>query len=319
MRKIFLLLFLTSLSLPTFATNIKTIRIGTGNKGAVFYPVGSALCQIFNKYYTKHKYYCEAVSTPGAKYNLDKLISNEFDLAITKPLLQYSAFLGEGIFAGKPHKDLRTIFRLHNETFTIVTRADSNIKEFNDIFGKRVNVGNIGSGSRVIFEDMLKSLGKDFNDFALTLSGNSNDLEELFCTNQIDAAVYLVGHPNRNFNKLFKKCDVKLVTLTPKQSKWFATLSEYFFTTSIKKNTYKTHDKIYSFASPTLLTVNKSLDPEIVSIFSTIFSKHSDELQGIYPIFKEMKPYDLTRFFHIAPKYVIDKSQSKEDIIALNN
>ena len=51
-----------------------------------------------------------------------------------------------------PFNNLRALFAVHNEPFTVVARADSGIKHFDDLAGKRVNLQNPGSGTRGTME-----------------------------------------------------------------------------------------------------------------------------------------------------------------------
>ena len=66
-----------------------------------------------------------------------------------------------------PFKELRSIFSIHGEPFTVVARADSGIKNFADLKGKRVNIGNPGSGSRSTMELAMKAEGWDKSVFKL--------------------------------------------------------------------------------------------------------------------------------------------------------
>ena len=146
-------------------SNIRTITIGSGSSSAMFYPVATAICETFNKYNQEKNVICKPVLSSGAEYNLEAIEKGEFDMGIAQANLQHDAYRGLGKFKGKPHKNLRTVFRIHNEYLTIITKKNSNIKNFSDLRGKKVNIGNPGSGSRILFLEMINKLGWKLSDF----------------------------------------------------------------------------------------------------------------------------------------------------------
>ena len=122
-------------------SNRRIITIGSGSKSAMFYPVATAICEIFNKYNQDKGVICKPVLSKGAEYNLEAVENGEFDIGIAQANLQHDAYNGLGKFKGNPHKNLRTLFRIHDEYLTIIAKKDSNIKNFSDLRGKKVNIG----------------------------------------------------------------------------------------------------------------------------------------------------------------------------------
>ncbi len=55
--------------------------------------------------------------------------------------------------------DLRAVFAVHPEPFTVLARKEANITKFEDFKGKRFNVGNPGSGTRASMEQLLERDG----------------------------------------------------------------------------------------------------------------------------------------------------------------
>ena len=82
------------------------------------------------------------------------------ELGIAQSDWQFHAFEGTGAFkqAG-PFDDLRSVFSIHSESFTVIARRGAGIKTFKDLKGKRVNVGNPGSGQRATMEVVLDAFG----------------------------------------------------------------------------------------------------------------------------------------------------------------
>ena len=129
----------------------KFVTIGTGGVTGVYYAAGGAICRLVNKDRAKHGIRCSVESTGGSVFNVNTIKAGELDLGFSQSDVQYNATKGLGQFkdAGA-YGDLRSVFSVHPEPFTVVARKDANIKSFADFKGKRFNVGNPGSGTRAV-------------------------------------------------------------------------------------------------------------------------------------------------------------------------
>lgn len=261
--------------------NKTTFTIGSGSKSAMYYPVATALCEIFNKHNQDKNVVCEAKLSKGAEYNLDAVESGKFDMGIAQANLQHDAYVGSEKFLNKPHKNLRTIFNLHHEYLTIIAKKDANIHSFSDLRGKKVNIGNQGSGSRILFSQMIEKLGWNLSDFAEIYEESGSDINKVLCTSdKADAAVYIVGHPNESFKLMLDSCNTKLVSLSKEEVDLFSSLSPpNFHKTYIQEKIYKNNPAAtYTFATKTILTASTKLDPKIVQNFVRIISENKEEL-----------------------------------------
>ena len=144
-----------------------TIHIGTAGVTGVYYPAGSAVCRVANPTLNQNGLSCEAVSTEGSVANIEGLRSSELDMAIVQSDLQFEAYHGSGPFASAgAFPELRAVFALYPEPFTVVARSDLGIRTFDDLKGKRVNIGNPGSGQRATMEQLMQAKGWTIKDFA---------------------------------------------------------------------------------------------------------------------------------------------------------
>ncbi|GAL17584.1 TRAP transporter solute receptor TAXI family precursor [Vibrio maritimus] len=110
------------------------VTIGTGGVTGVYYPTGGAICRLVNKNRADHSIRCSVESTGGSIYNINTIRAGELDLGIAQSDWQYHAYNGTSKFedAGA-YKDLRAVFSIHPEPFTVVARADSGIETFEDL------------------------------------------------------------------------------------------------------------------------------------------------------------------------------------------
>ncbi|MHA1537910.1 MAG: TAXI family TRAP transporter solute-binding subunit, partial [Alphaproteobacteria bacterium] len=180
------------------AVQAKTfVKIGTGGQTGVYYQVGQAICRLVNRDSAKNDINCTAPSTGGSVANLNALRAGELSMGVAQSDWQYHAYNGTSKFKSKgPFKDLRAVFSVHPEPFTVVARKDSGIKTFTDLKGKRVNIGNVGSGQRGTMEVVMGKLGWTMGSFKLATELKSSEQAKALCDNKVDAIVFTVGHPN---------------------------------------------------------------------------------------------------------------------------
>ncbi|MGH8796057.1 MAG: TAXI family TRAP transporter solute-binding subunit, partial [Caldimonas sp.] len=209
---VFGLACLLAAPLPAAAQQ-KFVTIGTGGITGVYYAVGGAICRLVNKERAKHGMRCSVESTGGSVYNVNAIKSGELDFGMTQSDVQYQAYNGTGPFK-EAAKDLRAVFSVHPEPFTVVARKEADIKQFTDFKGKRFNVGNPGSGTRSALEELLTAEGMKLSDFSLASELKADEHGPALCDNKIDGFFYGVGHPSANIQDPTTTCGAKLVPLT---------------------------------------------------------------------------------------------------------
>jgi len=173
------------------------VTIGTGGITGVYYPTGGAIAKIVNKKRKEYGIRCTVESTGGSVFNINAIMSGDLDFGVAQSDRQYQATKGIADWKDKgPQKDLRAVFSIHAETVDLIAAVDANINSLADLKGKRVNVGNIGSGYRQNAIDALEANGlnweKDFNAESLKAA----EAPGLIQDGRIDAAFYTVGHPS---------------------------------------------------------------------------------------------------------------------------
>lgn len=192
----------------------KFVTIGTGGVTGVYYAAGGAICRLVNKDRKDHGLRCSVESTGGSVFNVNAIKSGEIDFGMSQSDVQFHATKGTGAFNSGAVSDLRAVFAIHPEPFTVLARKEANIKSFQDLKGKRVNVGNPGSGTRAAMEELLGALGWKMGDFSLAAELKADEHGSAVCDNKIDAFFYGVGHPSANIQDPVTVCGAKLVPIT---------------------------------------------------------------------------------------------------------
>jgi uncharacterized protein len=173
------------------------VRIGTGGVTGVYYPAGGAIARLINKGTAGHGLKAAHESTAGSVFNVNAVCSGDLQFGLVQSDRQYQAVngLAEWKERGKQSK-LRAICRLHPEVVTLVAADDARIVELKDLKGKKVNIGNPGSGQRGNSLDVLRTAGidweKDINAEGLKAVESAKMLQD----GRIDAFFYTVGHPS---------------------------------------------------------------------------------------------------------------------------
>ena len=189
---------LAALGTATVATaqEQRFTTIGTGGVTGVYYAVGGAVCRLLNKDRKAHGIRCSVESTGGSAFNVNTIKAGELDFGMAQSDVHYNAAKGLGQFkdAGA-YADLRSVYSMHPEPFTVLARKELNATKFEDLKGKRVNVGNPGSGTRASMDELLEALGWKISDFSLASELKADEHGPALCDNKIDAFYYGVGHP----------------------------------------------------------------------------------------------------------------------------
>ena len=191
------------------------ISIGTGGVTGVYYPTGGAICRLVNKGRKDHGIRCSAESTGGSVYNLNTVRAGELEFGVAQSDWQYHAYNGTSQFEDQgKFEDLRAVFSVHPEPFTVLARSGSGIESFEDLKGKRVNVGNPGSGLRATAEVVMEAYGMTMDDFSVASELKGAEMAQALCDDKIDAMIYTVGHPAAAITEVTNTCDVDFVDMT---------------------------------------------------------------------------------------------------------
>jgi hypothetical protein len=174
----------------------KFVTIGTGGVTGVYYPTGGAIAKIVNLKKDQYNIRCTVESTGGSVFNVNAILKGDLEFGVVQSDRQFQAIngLAEWKDVG-PQKNLRAVFSIHPETFFIVATESSGIKKFADLKGKRVAVGNPGSGQRQNFLDILTEYGMDHADFAKAEDLKPAESPKMLQDGRIDAFIYTVGNP----------------------------------------------------------------------------------------------------------------------------
>lgn len=176
----------------------KYVTIGTGGITGVYYPTGGAIAQMVNQKKDTYGIRCTYESTGGSVFNVNAVMAGDLEFGIVQSDRQFQAVHGAqgSEWAGRPQNDLRAVFSIHAESVTLVAAVDSGIEALGDLKGKRVNIGNPGSGHRQNAIHALTAAGLDYTRDLAAESVKAAEAPGFLQDGRIDAFFYTVGHPS---------------------------------------------------------------------------------------------------------------------------
>jgi TRAP transporter TAXI family solute receptor len=268
------------------------ITIGTGGVTGVYYPTGGAICRLVNKGRKDHGIRCSVESTGGSVYNINTIREGELEFGVAQSDWQYHAYNGTSKFAdaGK-FEELRAVFSVHPEPFTVVARADAGISTFDDLKGKRVNIGNPGSGQRGTMEVLLEAKGWTTGDFALATELKAAEQSAALCDNQIDAMVYTVGHPSGSIQEATTACDSVLVTVDGSAVEGLIGDNPFYRSANIPGGMYRGNDSdTMTFGVGATFVSSTAVSDEAVYTVVKSLMENIEDFRKLHPAFANLDP-----------------------------
>ena len=178
------------------------VTIGTGGITGVYYPTGGAIAKMVNKKKKEYGLRATVESTGGSVFNVNAVMNGDLEFGIVQSDRQYQAMKGLAEWEDKgPQKDLRAVFSIHPESVTLAAAVDAGANDIRDLKGKRVNLGNPGSGQRQNAIDAFTAVGLDPEKDIIAEGIKASEAPGILQDGRIDAFFYTVGHPSGAFKE----------------------------------------------------------------------------------------------------------------------
>lgn len=281
----------------------KFITIGTGGVTGVYYPAGGAICRLVNRGRKEHGIRCSVESTGGSVYNLNAVRSGELDIAVAQSDWQFHAVKGTGIFSSVgPDAKLRALFSLHSEPFTVIARKDAGINSFEDLAGKRVNIGNPGSGMRATMDVLMEKMGWNKESFKLASELKASEQAQALCDNKIDVMIYAAGHPNGAVQEVTTTCDTKIIPVEGQVVDSLIKDSPYYAYATIPGGMYAGNpDDVKTFGVKATFVSSSDVSADaIYEVVKAVFDNF-DNFKTLHPVFSTLDPQSMMKEGNTAP------------------
>jgi len=281
------------------------ITIGTGGVTGVYYPTGGAICRLVNKGKKSHGVRCSVESTGGSVYNINTIRAGELDMGVAQSDWQYHAYNGTGKDSFKkagPFKELRAVFSVHAEPVSIIARKDSGIKTVDDLVGKRVNIGNPGSGTEATWGVMWDAMGKKNSDLKLAAQMKSAETPSALCDNKIDAFFWLVGNPAALNKEATTTCDAVFATVDNAAIAKLVEERPYYRWATIPGGMYRGNpNDIKTFGvGATFVSSTRTPANTVYEVVKSVFENFA-QFKKLHPAFNHLKESEMIKDALSAP------------------
>ncbi|HEY7384773.1 MAG TPA: TAXI family TRAP transporter solute-binding subunit [Beijerinckiaceae bacterium] len=280
----------------------KFVTIGTGGVTGVYYAVGGAVCRLMNKDRATTGLRCSVESTGGSVFNVNAIKSGELDFGMTQSDVEFNAVKGQQQFKDGPMGDLRAVYSVHPEPFTVLSRKEANIQKFEDFKGKRFNVGNPGSGTRASMEELLAQMNWKISDFSLAGELRADEQGTALCDNKIDGFYYGVGHPSAAIQDPTTSCGARLVSLTGPAVDALLKAKPYYSVATIPGGMYANNPNPTTTYGVRAILVTSAKVPEstVYALVKATFDNF-DEFKKLHPAFANLDPKEMVKAGITAP------------------
>ena len=238
------------------------VNIATGGTAGVYYPLGGAMAEIFNKNIPGMN--ASAQSTGASVANINLIKDGKVEVALVQNDIAYYAANGTEMFKDKKVEAIQGIASLYNETIQIVTIEGKGIKTVADLKGKRVAVGALGSGTEANARQIMEIFGITYADIKpqyLSFGEAANGLKD----GNIDVAFVTAGAPTAAIQDIAAQHKVALVSVPADKAEALIKKYPFYAKQTIKGKTYPTvTEDVQTVAVKAMLVTSSKVDADLV-------------------------------------------------------
>ena len=261
-----------AITLPTTALAAKRMVFGGGPAGGTFQVVANAI-QTYDPVKESKEYKVRAQSSAGSVENLRKVNSGKMQFGVVYSGHVYLGREGQLKNDTKKYEDVMAVSYLYGAPAQLIVKKGSGIKSTKDLEGKKVGVGNAGSGAFANCELFFNHMG--IWDKIERNAMGYNDAAAAFGNNQLDAFWLFTAFPSGAVIMAAQTNDIELIDLgKDAEESGFYEKYPYFSKLSVPAGTYKGVDKeVPSFQDSALWVANADVPADVVyDLLSKIYT-----------------------------------------------
>lgn len=253
--------------------SVRLIRIGTGGKTGVYYPIGNIIAQgltgvkssegkVFHADNGVPGYIAIAQNSAGSIENVKKVTSGEIEAGLVQADVAVWASEGKYVFKGNERvRGIRAIASLYPEKFQIVLRRDANISSVKDLVGKKISVDEIGSGTLAVMRIVLEAHGMTEKDLRPVYLKPVFTHDKLV-NGELQGFVMMAGTPMAAVSQL-SRIGITLVPISAKAAAWIEKRYPYLVPGTISADIYAGVPEISTIQVHALMVVNETMDEKL--------------------------------------------------------
>jgi len=282
-----------------------TVTIASGRVGGLYHPIGGVICKLAEGSLAAIGMDCTVDISGGSIPNIDDLRKGNVDLAMVQSDWQHDALAGTGPFEEDgSFENLRSMFAIYVEHFTIVARDDRDIDTFEDLKGKRVYVGRTASSRSEAMDAVMEAHGWTGEEIIDVSEFEGANLAEALCDGEFDAFVYTIGHPNPTVREATKLCDAKILNVSAPIIEKLHTANAYYVASVIPGGTYKgISQDIPTLGVVATLVTSAEVPPDVIYRITKAYFENLELLQALSPLFLSLTREEMVEVGLAAPMH----------------
>lgn len=266
------------------------VTIGTGGVTGLYYPTGGTISRMLNKKFKQFGIKATVESTSGSVFNINAVLQGDMEFGIAQSDRQYQAYhgLAEWTESG-PQQDLRAVFSIHAEPITLVVSEASGIERIMDLRGKRINLGNPGSGQLQNSKDVLTAAGLLDGDITAEYV-KAVEAPGLLQDERLDGFFYTVGHPNGNIKEATSgRIKVFIVPIEGERIDKMVEDYPYYAKAMIPHSFYPralNSEDVETMGVKATFVTSSNVDEELVYALTKVVFENLEDFKSLHPAYK---------------------------------
>ncbi len=253
------------LALLLASQNVAASGVFTLHSGDItgsYYPMSVVICREINARHPRDEVFCNVEPSGGSMDNIATLKQRGNDFVLVQSDVAHHAYNGTRRFQNDAYPELRAVMAIYPEVLTLVVKQDAGIKTLMDIKGKRIGLGNEGSGTRITVNDLFGEAGLSESDLAEAAALNPSQSVTAMENDQVDGYFFMVGHPSFNINVLAGQMKIALVPLEGEAVDSLASKYPYYIKAEIPPASYEKFQKPVQGVGVKAVLVTESGTPD---------------------------------------------------------
>jgi hypothetical protein len=264
-----------------------TLTFATGGTGGVYYPYGGGIANLLSSQLDGTVVTVQ--ETNASVDNMQLLASGQAQLAFGLGDVVSDAAKGENTFS-EP-LPICSLGNIYNNFTHVFTTADTGITSIEDVRGKRVSVGAVGSASEVTADRILQAAGIDPQaDIERAQLGVAETVAAIQ-DGTVDVGFWSGGLPTGAIVDLASTDELVLLPTADYVDEMAGKYGDYYFADEIPANTYEGQaEPSPQVVSPNILVVRDDMDEQLQQDITRTIFENKEQLLTVHPAAEELDP-----------------------------
>lgn len=262
--------------------------IGTAGVTGAWYPVGGSIAKIITDYLPGVRATVE--STAASIQNARMINDGQLDLGLCGGNAGYGLYNGHEPYEKEPTKKIRAMFSMMPDFFQFVVRKDSKIRTIEELRGKRVVVGQPGSGTLLVGEYLLNAYDMTFEDIKPQYVGFADGFTALR-DNQVDGVFISGAAPIAMVLEVASTVDIDLLPISPDivETDIFREKAPFAIPAVLEAGIYRGVDhEVPTLGMCCMMICSEDMDEELVYQIVKSTFEHLDIVHESHAVAKEI-------------------------------